>query len=1191
MISEAFDLNVNGVSFGVCCYRIEQDRDTQQKKYTFVDANQAFFTCTGYEREFFEQQDAVLEQILAENEQAEFRRQIVLAEQYPGVPYGNIGEIIMQDGTRKHLKWNVRCVKKVDGTCELLFSCTSVNLLIKTQRELLDRLNKEKSEHQRVVDLIKELPFGVAVVRGNEGYQFEVANETFLKMTGCDESSVTTGQAYLASYIYKEDFCVLEDAIECCKLHKSAEEFELRMQTADGELRWELLQCQLYYYKDAIPYYMIASWDIHERKELEDELKLLEEQYRMLEEVTDEFPFEYDVEQQHFRIPHKYRKIGKIKDDRQTYMSMEQMLSDICPEDRSAFEQMLQVATEEERTGTIDYRMNVSPEGEDVVYNWYRTVYRSIPGPHKDIIRVIGRSYDISSDRRIQEKLSEEMRLDPLTRLLNKVAAGEEVKKFISEKPGGTQVLFLIDIDNFKRVNDSFGHTVGDTVISDIAQWIRENFSEKDIVGRVGGDEFLVFMKDTTLDAAVQKAKALCDGSGKQLIGDDAVVNVTLSVGVSVYGVDGEDYSSLFQMADRAMYHIKRNGKNSYSLAQDEINKEYDGSRREKQVDSAFERNLDVDKDFMNVAFRLLSHARDMNGSLNVLLEQIGKKYHLDMVSVFEYEDHSLDMVLTNYWSNFGQVYEKSILPRSIAAFEQAGPEEFVLVEETAEGQPILLYENWNTGDDRIKRLAGIKFEYGSGHTGCLFLGVKDPKRVFGEAERMTHCELSRVVSVFVTLRNKLSDDQKEIWHLQSRDRLTGLYNLETFRKKVEELFAWEKKEPSGSTYALVHVDINNFSYVNENFGQIVGDNILKEFGTAVGKLSQVPYASRMYSDYFILLVWGESREEVCKNIETGKVYFEHQQKKKYPAAGMRFSVGVYFLDDFEESFEVMLENANLARKHAKELLSTKICIYQEQLRAKRDDEIQVTGRFYGALQRGEFELFLQPKFLLNEKRIYGAEALARWRMPDGELISPTKFIPPLENIGYIVDLDFYILEQLLRVMRRWKRAGKELFTISTNFSRKHFENGGDDFIERLENTMQRYGIKPKYIEIEITEGVIAENLQELKQCLEELEKLGYRIAIDDFGTGYSSLSVLLEIPADVIKIDKSFTDRISLEEQRKFVSHMGDFIHSAKEEVIFEGIETEEQMKFLSDCGFKYGQGYLVDRPITVEEFEKKYI
>ena len=125
---------------------------------------------------------------------------------------------------------------------------------------------------------------------------------------------------------------------------------------------------------------------------------------------------------------------------------------------------------------------------------------------------------------------------------------------------------------------------------------------------------------------------------------------------------------------------------------------------------------------------------------------------------------------------------------------------------------------------------------------------------------------------------------------------------------------------------------------------------------------------------------------------------------------------------------------------------------------------------------------------------------------------------------------------------------------------------------------MKRYGIEPKYIEIEITEGVIVENLQGLKQCLMKLEELGYRIAIDDFGTGYSSLSVLLEIPADVIKIDKSFTDKINLSEQRTFVSYMGQFIHSAKEEVIFEGIETEEQLEFLSGCGFRYGQGYLAD-------------
>lgn len=1189
---EAFNLGTTELSFGACCYRKEKTKAAEKKKYTFVNANHAFFSCTGYDRAFFEQHEEILEQICVMNERAEIKKQIRMAEENAGVSYGGIGEIVQKDGNRKHLKWKVRYQEETDEEGYLFFSCTSVNPLIKAQKELLDELNKEKKERRKVSNLIYELPFGVAVVRGNQNFQFEMANDSFFKLIGCSGSIVTCGQAYMTDYIYGEDLSVFEEAVECCRMNKSPEEFELRLRTADGQVQWELLQCQLYYYKDAIPYYLIVTWDINERKELEDELKLIDEQYRLLEEVTDEFPFEYDVAQRRLRVPHKYRKMGKIKKSDQKYMSLEKMLEDVYPEDRDAYEEALGEAEQQEMSGTLDYRLNVSPEGEPPVYNWYRTVYRSILGGSGKVIRIIGRSYDISSDRRIQEKLSEEMRLDPLTRLLNKVATGEEVKKYISQKPDGTQVLFLIDIDNFKRVNDTFGHTVGDTVILDVAQIIREHFRATDIVGRVGGDEFLVFMKNTTVEGAVDKARELCSGSGKQLIGDDAVVNVTLSVGVAIYGVDGEDYSSLFQMADRAMYHIKRNGKNSYYLAKDEDKNAYAKDRGEKQVDAGFEKRQEVDKDFMNVAFSLLSHAKDMNGSLNVLLEQIGKKYHLDMLSVFEYKDDSNDMELTNYWSNFGQVYEKNVLPRTIGAFEQAKPGEFVIVEENEPGMPSILYENWNTGDKRFCYLAGIKFEYGNNHTGCLFLGVRQKERTFDETEKMTHCELSRVVAVFVTLRNKLRDDQKEIHHLQSRDKLTGLYNLEAFREKTEEFLKREKKEENKEyQYAMVHVDMNNFSYVNENFGQIVGDGILKEFGQMVKRLEQVMFACRMYSDYFVVLVKGKEREEIWQNVSRAKEYYETQQKQKYPSAGIMLSIGIYFIENAKEAFETILESSNLARKHAKELGSIKACIYQENLRAKRDGEIQVTGRFYSALQKGEFELFLQPKFLLNERKIYGAEALARWRTPEGDLVSPVKFITPLENIGYIVDLDFYILEQLLRVMRGWKKAGKQLFTISTNFSRKNFENGGEEFIERLQSTMKRYEIEPQYIEIEITEGVIVENLQSLKQCLLKLEELGYRIAIDDFGTGYSSLSVLLEIPADVIKIDKSFTDKINLDEQRQFVSYMGQFIHSAKEEVIFEGIETEEQVHFLIDCGFRYGQGYLVDKPIPVKEFEKKYI
>ncbi len=147
----------------------------------------------------------------------------------------------------------------------------------------------------------------------------------------------------------------------------------------------------------------------------------------------------------------------------------------------------------------------------------------------------------------------------------------------------------------------------------------------------------------------------------------------------------------------------------------------------------------------------------------------------------------------------------------------------------------------------------------------------------------------------------------------------------------------------------------------------------------------------------------------------------------------MQLSAGICFIDDGEETFEKILEGANLARKLAKEQ-NVGAVVYRDDMRKKRDEGIRITGRFYAALQRGEFEVYLQPKFLLREERVYGAEALARWRLESGEILSPARFIPALENIGYIVDLDFYILEQLLRAMRRWRDSGRELFTISTNF-------------------------------------------------------------------------------------------------------------------------------------------------------------
>ena len=558
------------------------------------------------------------------------------------------------------------------------------------------------------------------------------------------------------------------------------------------------------------------------------------------------------------------------------------------------------------------------------------------------------------------------------------------------------------------------------------------------------------------------------------------------------------------------------------------------------------------------------------------------------MVSVFEYAPDGKNMLLTNCWSDMGQIYEKNILPITWPKLMKAEVGEFVQTTPKWQEKRKKEWLEWSGNAIPIQSIAAVKFEYSNGKTGCIDVGSVEQGKQWRTEEIGTICELSRVVPVFVTLREKMQEDQQAIHKLKNRDRLTGLYNMEAFRIKLVQLLEAEEN-PQENTYALTMVDVNNFSYVNENFGAEMGDSILKEFSRLLER-KKVMAACRMYSDYFLVLSRGKSQQEIRRRVKEGNEEFEAKLQERYPAGGMKLSAGICFLSG-KSSFETILESANLARKYAKEHNITSGVVYIEKMRQTRDEQVLIATRFHAAIQRGEFEMFLQPKFRLKENTIYGAEALARWHFGEDGYLQPNRFVPALELMGYIKDLDFFILEQLLKYMTKWKESGKSLFTISTNFSRKHFENGGEAFLQRMHETMDKYDIDPSYIEVEVTESVMTEKLEDLKHCMIELAQMGFRIAIDDFGTGYSSLSVLYEIPANVVKIDKSFTDKVMVDNKGEFVSQMGKFIRAAKEEIVVEGIETEEQRQFLESHGFEYGQGYLFDRPIPADEFERKYL
>lgn len=669
-----------------------------------------------------------------------------------------------------------------------------------------------KMEQYELQALLRGLPVGVAVLKGEDGLRFEEVNEAFLHEEGYLRKELLRDNRLFTDYICREDRSGFEDMTERCREGKQTERMELRFIGRDKKPHWSMVQCRLYTCRDAAPYYLLAVWNIDERKKLEHQLE--------------------------------------------------------------------------------------------------------------------------KGEKKLNSRLAEELRLDPLTRLLNKVATADAIAQAIKEEPGETHVLFLIDIDNFKQVNDTFGHTVGDTVILDEAQAIAKQFTGDCLVGRIGGDEFLAFMKHTTVEQAEQCAKRLCGETPKQLIGDDAVVNVTLSVGIAVYGVDASDYETLFQMADQAMYHIKRDGKNGFHFAKKGEEKAAPGTgRRERMEVEGYARGRDTDKEFLHFAFSLLSHARDLNGSLNVLIEQIGKKYHVDFVAVFEEKEDKQEVRLTNCWSGCGgQVYGKPVFTPYIREFEEAGTGEFVMVEEKP-GEERILLSNWDKSRERIRQLAMVKYEFSGNRIGRLCVGWRHKEGGLTVSERETFCELGRIVGVFVTLRRKLSEDQREIRHLQERDMLTGLYNPEAFRKKTMEYLA---DKPDNMVYGLVHIDINNFSYVNENFGYKVGDQILKEFAEQIRRAEHVLAGCHLYADYFVELVCGTSEEELYGRVLEENGRFEKRQKEKYPASAMSLSSGICFVTGPGEPFETVLEGANLARKQAKEQKNVSVTVYRKDMRKKR---------------------------------------------------------------------------------------------------------------------------------------------------------------------------------------------------------------------------------------------------------------
>ena len=459
-------------------------------------------------------------------------------------------------------------------------------------------------------------------------------------------------------------------------------------------------------------------------------------------------------------------------------------------------------------------------------------------------------------------------------------------------------------------------------------------------------------------------------------------------------------------------------------------------------------------------------------------------------------------------------------------------------------------------------------------------------KAIAGEANRalLTTFILAIIVifiiisiCIYIVISN--NKKQKQLFEYAYIDPITKKGNIYYFRKKGQEML--DKEKSKENQYLLV-LDINKFKMINKAYGYKTGDTILNGIGEELEQiLGKQSLICRYSNDYFAVLF--EYAEDIRKIVNTLVKNIENL-KIDSNVYNLSVNMGIYKLTDADTNISVAMDKAIIAHSASKGDVFDKFHIYDEKMEKELEKESKIEQEMYQALMNKEFKVYYQPKVYVQDEKLYGAEALVRWEH-DGKMVPPSEFVPLFEKNKFILKLDVYVFEQVCSDMKKWKeKYGKEP-VISVNVSREHFLD--EHFLEKYMLIATKNGINTNKIDLEITESATVEAGIDIIEIMNKMKKLGFLISIDDFGTGYSSLSTLQDMPADILKIDKSFVDRIGKNE-KNMIDYILTMAKELKLTTIAEGVETKEQRDYLLEKGCDIIQGYYYAKPMPEEDFEE---
>lgn len=435
-------------------------------------------------------------------------------------------------------------------------------------------------------------------------------------------------------------------------------------------------------------------------------------------------------------------------------------------------------------------------------------------------------------------------------------------------------------------------------------------------------------------------------------------------------------------------------------------------------------------------------------------------------------------------------------------------------------------------------------------------------------------------------LESKVRQRTEEIYKMAFSDFLTKLPNRRALELKLNEVLL--NYEEDAYNKALIILDLDKFKLINDTFGHVLGDLLLKEIASRLNRFKREGLdIFRQGGDEFAIVI-----EKISKKEDVYKIVKEilNEISKPIDLDGHRIyitcSIGIAMYPEHGENSESIIKHADRAMNHSKMTGKNTYTIYNSSLEKSNYTYLEIEKELHDALENNEFELYYQPQVDILDGEIIGAEALIRWIHPTKGIIPPLDFIPLAEETGLIHNIGEWAIRTACIQGKTWHDIGFNNIKVAVNISGYQFQN--ESFVSDVEAILKETEFNPHYLDLEITETVAMEVREDLIYKLKELKKLGIKVSMDDFGTGYSSLSYLREFPIDTLKIPREFIKDIDIIDNKNIIESIIAIAQNLGLHIIAEGVESQKQLNFFKSKEDIYVQGYLYSKPVPNYLFEE---